>query len=114
MDIVPTQNKRFQPLLAIAFLLFIGSLSTTSIASATTSSPLPGTQLAYFIGHHSYNGGNYRPRGVYYRPRPVYYRHGYRHRNPYWGSWRYVGHGCKKRCLIDWRGHVIRCKTRCR
>ncbi|WP_457589636.1 hypothetical protein, partial [Legionella pneumophila] len=79
--------------------------SFSNLASASNTNAdqyLSGnTQLAYFIGIHSYPG-NYYWRG------PVYYK------NAYWTKWRYFGYGCQKSCLIDrWSGRVIRCAKRC-
>lgn len=90
--------------LFLSLIILIGFFYSSIVQADTSPSQLPGQQLAYFIGYHS---------GGYYEPPPYYYhRH---HRSLFWTPWRYVGHGCRKSCLIDrWSGHVIRCRRICR
>ncbi|KTD60840.1 hypothetical protein [Legionella shakespearei] len=104
MEKVTNQNSKLLPMLLISFILFIGMFFYTGLTYASTSpSQPPGTQLAYFIGYHSYGGPGY----IYYGPK-------YRPRGTYWTGWRYIGHGCKRSCLIErWSGRVIRCTKRC-
>lgn len=93
------------PILLISILMLTGALYSTLAKANTPSSPLAGAQLAYFIGYHS------APGYVYYGPQ-YYHRH---HRKLYWTGWRYVGHGCRKNCLVDrWNGRIIRCNRVCR
>lgn len=86
-----------------SYLILFLMLLISNIAGASTNpnqQPLSNTQLAYYIGIHSYPG--------YYWRGPVYYR------STYWTKWRYIGHGCQKSCLIEkWSGRVIRCAKRC-
>lgn len=105
MEKTLTKSSRLLPLMILSFVLSLG-LFYTSIAEATGSVQPPGTQLAYFIGFHSYPGG-------YYRHHNVYYGNRYRHNNYYWRNW---GHrrGCSKSCVVDRRsGAIIRCYRRC-
>ncbi|CAM2838113.1 Uncharacterised protein [Legionella steigerwaltii] len=90
--------------LLLPFIIFIGFFYSSLVKADTLPAQPPGQQLAYFIGFHS---------GGYYEPPPYYFhRH---HRNLFWTPWRYVGHGCRKSCLIDrWSGQVLRCRRICR
>ncbi|KTC90362.1 hypothetical protein Ldum_1430 [Fluoribacter dumoffii NY 23] len=93
--------KKISPIL-LSFALLIGFFYS-NLVKASTTTQLPGQQFAYFVGYHS---------GYY---GPATYHHHHYHRGVYWTPWRYIGHGCRKSCLIDrWSGRVIRCKTRCR
>ena len=107
MENVNTKKFSLLPILLASLILFIGMFYTVYANANTTSQP-PGTQLAYFIGYHSYYGGPYY--------RPAYIHHGprvHRHKS-YWTGWRYIGYGCSKTCLIDrWSGRAIRCSKRC-
>lgn len=97
-------NKSLFVLLISSLILPGGFYSTVAKADSPTQS-LAGQQLAYFVGYHSY------PSYVYYGP-PVYRYH---YRKLYWTGWRYVGYGCRSRCLVDrWSGRVLRCKRVCR
>jgi hypothetical protein len=102
MERVTTKSYRIIPILLISFVMLIGALYTT-VAKANTSAPAAspaGMQLAYFIGYHS------APGYVYYPHRP---------RTLHWTGWRYIGHGCRKNCLVDrWSGRVLRCNRTCR
>lgn len=100
MDKVSNQNVKLLSVPLVSFILFIGIFFYSSLSQASTNtSPPTGTQLAYFVGYHSY-GGHFGPK--------------YRSRGAYWTGWRYIGHGCKRSCLIDrWSGRVIRCNKRC-
>lgn len=90
----------------VLFILFLGS-QNSALAQSNKVNTAPGPVLAYFVGYHSYYGGNYRPGYMYYGSK---YRTGGR----YWTGWRYVGYGCQKSCQIDqFSGRAIRCKKRC-
>lgn len=104
MEKIDAKNYKLHSILLTSFILFIATFY--SIAVKANSSPsLPGTQLAYFIGYHSYNGA-YLPGHIYYGPR--------HYRKAYWTGWRPIGHGCRRTCLIDrWTGRAIRCSKRC-
>ncbi|WP_083821511.1 hypothetical protein [Legionella drancourtii] len=106
MEQVNVKSYRIMPILLISFLVLMGALYTTVAKADTPSSSSPaGMQLAYYIGYHS------APGYVYYGPR-YYPRHP---RKLYWTGWRYIGHGCRKNCLVDrWSGRVIRCNRTCR
>jgi hypothetical protein len=102
MEQVSLKSYRALSILLFSVLMLLGGLYS-SVAKANTpeSTPIAGQQLAYFIGYHS------APGYVYYGPR--------HHRRAYWTGWRYVGHGCRKNCLVDrWSGRVIRCNRVCR
>jgi hypothetical protein len=92
-------EKTYSKQIVFAFILLLSSIYTNTAIATSTSTTTQGTQLAYFYGYHyypSYWGG------------PVY------HRGAYWTPWRYIGHGCRKSCLISkWNGRVIRCTKRC-
>jgi hypothetical protein len=104
MEKVNTKSYKIIPIFIISFLVLIGALYNTAAKANTASTPLSGTQLAYFVGSH------YAPSYVYHGPR-VYH---HRPRAVYWSNWRYVGHGCRKSCLVDrWSHRVIRCKQVC-
>lgn len=91
--------------LIFIFMIGIGIFFNSSVRAKTTSTPLAGEQLAYFIGYHS------SPGYVYYGPH--YYHH--QLRKFYWTGWNYSGHGCRKNCLIDrWSGRIVRCNRQCR
>ncbi|HHP7843246.1 TPA: hypothetical protein ACSHSZ_002145, partial [Legionella pneumophila] len=104
MKMVNIQIPRSFAILNLTFLLFITvSFSNAANANSTNSAQyLSGnTQLAYFIGFHSYPGNYYWRGSIYYK-------------NAYWTKWRYIGYGCQKSCLIDRSsGRVIRCAKRC-
>jgi hypothetical protein len=109
MDKATTQNSKLLLMLLTSFILFLAMFFYTGLnyASTNTTQP-PGTQLAYFIGYHSY-GGN-----IHTGPGYIYYGPKYHPRGTYWTGWRYIGHGCKRSCLIErWSGRVIRCTKRC-
>ena len=98
---------RLMPILLASFMLLIGTFYYGCANAKNNVSPAPGTQLAYFIGYHSYNGGYYRPGYIYYGPRHY-------PRRSYWTGWRSIGYGCRQTCLIDrWSGRAIRCSRRC-
>ncbi|HCJ1063252.1 TPA: hypothetical protein NQN31_000910 [Legionella pneumophila] len=104
MKMVNAYVPRSFDIINLTFLLFITILFSNAASASNTNTDQyfsGNTQLAYFIGIHSYPG-NYYWRG------PVYYK------NAYWTKWRYIGYGCQKSCLIDrWSGRVIRCAKRC-
>ncbi|MCL9683737.1 hypothetical protein [Legionella maioricensis] len=106
MEKARVKNYGLLPILLASFILLIGTFySVYSNASNNASQP-PGTQLAYFIGYHSY-GGYYLPGYIYYGPRHY-------PRRAYWTGWRSIGYGCRQTCLIDrWSGRAIRCSRRC-
>lgn len=107
MEHAKTQHYRVLPLIFLSFVLLAGGLySTQAKASSSSTTPLAGQQLAYYIGYHS------APSYVYQEPRPRYHHH--HPRRSYWTGWRYVGHNCRKNCLIDrWNGRVLRCNRVC-
>lgn len=105
MEQVNVKSYRIMPILLISFLMLTGALYTTVAKAGSPSSSPAGMQLAYYIGYHSAPSYVYHePR---YTPRPQ--------RRSYWTGWRYIGHGCRKNCLIDrWSGRVMRCTRTCR
>lgn len=103
MQHVCTQNKWLVFFVLFAMYLFCMNSGHTH----TTKSPATGSVLAYFVGYHSYYGGNYRPGYMHYGSK-------YRTGGKYWTGWRYAGYGCQKSCQIDqFSGRAIRCKKRC-
>lgn len=103
MEKISIRNYKTIPIIILSSVLLIGFLYSSLAKANSEPSPLPGVQLAYFIGYHS---------GYYYETPPYYYHH---HGNAYWSGWRYIGHGCSSSCLIDrWSGRAIRCKRTCR
>ena len=139
MDKLITQKHTLFSILIGSFLFLTGIFFTQTTHANTPKNPITGTQLAYYIGHHgAYHGGGYRGvnRSVYrggYRRGYVGGAYGYRggyynagviaapavvygvtNANTYWTSWKFVGQGCRKSCLVTkGNGRVIRCKTRC-
>lgn len=107
MKQVITKSYRAFILSVFSFLILTGGLySTVAKANTPPPAPLAGEQLAYYIGYHS------APGYVYYGPQ--YYPH-YHPRKLYWTGWRYIGHGCRKNCLINrWNGRILRCDRTCR
>lgn len=104
MERVNTKSYKAMHAFIVSLIVLIGALFATT-AKASPTSTLSGTQLAYFVGTH------YAPGYVYHAPPRVYH---HRPRSVYWTNWRYIGHGCKKSCLIDrWSHRVIRCKQVC-
>lgn len=92
-------NKRYLKQILLALIVSLSSSYTSLAIANTTTKYQPGNQLAYFVGYHYYPG---------YWKGPLYYK------NAYWTPWRYIGHGCRKSCLISkWNGQVIRCAKRC-
>ncbi|MFT4059138.1 MAG: hypothetical protein QM652_06275 [Legionella sp.] len=102
MEQVSIKSYKAHFILPFSIILLISALySPRAKANTLESTSIAGQQLAYFIGYHS------APGYIYYGPR--------HHRNFYWTGWRYVGHGCRKNCLVDrWNGRVIRCNRICR
>lgn len=101
-----TRIKRYPLTMVLFTAMVILAGLYSGHAKANSSNQLPGTQLAFFIGYHSY-GGHIRPAYVYYGPRK-------RARGVYWTGWRFSGNGCRNTCLVDrWTGRAIRCKKRC-
>lgn len=106
MEKISAKNHKKIPIMLVSFILFIGAFYNVVANANNNLTPLPGTQLAYFIGYHSYYGGYYRPGYVYDGPR--------HHRRVYWTGWRYAAYGCRQHCLINrLNGHAIRCEQRC-
>ena len=105
MEKVSIKTAKTIPVLVISFLILIGGLYST-VAKANTPTQPACQQLAYFVGYHS------APGYVYYGPR---YNTHYHRSKLYWTGWRYVGHGCRKNCLVDrYSRRVIRCNRVCR
>ncbi|RUR17702.1 hypothetical protein ELY21_10330 [Legionella sp. km535] len=90
---------------AAAILTLSMSLFYCSIAHADlSSSKLQGTQLAYFIGYHSYSRNPVVIKAVPVQPI----------RGTYWTRWKYIGFSCYQSCLIDtWTGLNLQCRRRC-
>lgn len=107
MEQISIKDNKLMPVFLISSL-FIISLFFSSYTYADNAPSSPGTQLAYFIGFHSYTGGGYAyPGRIYYGPR-------HHPRRAYWTSWRRVGYACYQKCLINsWNNRVIRCSRRC-
>jgi hypothetical protein len=134
MDKLMTQNNKLFSYFIGSFLFFAGIFFTQVTHADAPKTKLAGTQLAYYVGHHgAYHGGGYRGgyrggygyrrgyvggyRGGYYNagvvaaPVVVY---GATRANTYWTPWKYVGHGCRRSCLVNkWNNRIIRCKKRC-
>jgi hypothetical protein len=74
------------------------------------NTPIPGTQLAYFIGFHQNSLDSYfHPQQKVYYLTPKYH-----HRGSYKTSWTKSGHMCKKRCVLDrWTGKALSCIFYC-
>jgi hypothetical protein len=125
-------NRKMPLIIFTLFILCVGLFYNTTASSQT--SLLAGTQLAYHGGGHfgGYNGyhGGYRGYNGYrgyhngyynnrnylggYNNQPAYYVNPGVTYGTYWTNWYYVGHGCKKTCLKNRNGSVIRCQKRCR
>lgn len=89
----------------IVFIILLINLFYSDHARANTNSLIPqSTQLAYFIGYHSYSRN---PAVIHVAPvQPI--------RGAYWTGWKYIGYSCQRRCLIDkWTGLTIQCRQRC-
>lgn len=105
MEKMLVEKTKLIPLLFTSFLLVL-ALGYSMKLHANQASAIPGTQLAYFIGYHEYNGF-YTPSNVYSNPK-------YKHKRSYWSGWKKSGSGCRKNCLIDrFSGRAIRCSKRC-
>ena len=107
-----TNSKRLDimfKLLISVFIVFASVLFT----SKTWAKKTPVTdqqytsQKAIQIAHR---------RGRHWRGRRGWRGPGWRVRYPYWGGWSPFWRGgvyCKKRCLYNEWGRVVRCRTRC-
>ncbi|WP_084157839.1 hypothetical protein [Legionella wadsworthii] len=103
MEKTSIRSYKLIPTVILSFALIAGFLYSGLAKANTQASNPPGQQLAYYIGYHS---------GYYHGNPPYYYKK--HHRNAYWSGWRYIGHGCRSKCLIDrWSGRAIRCKKIC-
>ena len=90
---------------SIVFIILLITLFSSVRAGANTNSLMPqSTQLAYFIGYHSYSRN---PAVIQVAPvQPI--------RGAYWTRWKYIGYSCQRSCLIDkWTGLTIQCRQRC-
>lgn len=95
-------------ILTLSLMTLIGFLSSTNVQSQTLPTSPNGIQLAAngYVGYPGWQGyGYYSPAPVVYVRRPT---------NFYWTRWKYLGHRCKRSCLINrWNGVVVRCKKVC-
>ncbi|KTD51072.1 hypothetical protein [Legionella quateirensis] len=97
--------KTHQGYMVIVFLVLLFSIGYSNQIKANSSPLTPqGTQLAYFIGYHSYSRN---PAVIHVTPvQPI--------RGAYWTRWSYIGYSCQRSCLIDkWTGLTIQCRQRC-
>lgn len=111
MEGISVRDNKLMPVFLACALLFTSIFYSNYVHANNASSP-PGTQLAYFVGYHSYYGAYYPGYGEYY-PGYVYYRTRNYHR-AYWTHWIRIGYACRQKCLINrWNGRVVRCVRRC-
>ncbi|WP_298624500.1 hypothetical protein [uncultured Legionella sp.] len=104
MNRTRSANYFSQSLVFIFFLIIAGFFYTSPANANSNTTSMNGTQLAYFIGYHTYGRSS-----ILVHPRPVYRASG-----AYWTSWRTNGFRCQQRCLIDkWTRLVIQCNRRC-
>ena len=98
--------------LSILFFVLLTSIFYSSNLRSNNASPLAGQQLAYFVGYHSggINEGSYSNGStgqVYYRPK-------YHYKGSYHTPLTYIGHTCRKTCLVDrWTGRSLKCYKSC-